>query len=136
MLILAEVYQVLNVYRNNKRSMMISQGFRGLINNHEKLWIWKYCNNMFIFSMYMVKTLPFESLAGIFVVGVKHLLLNLQARLEFLLLLPFSYMVLLHQKLRTAKSKFLIGNLNLIIHWLSFQSVFRNCTWYQDPSGV
>lgn len=27
--------QSLNVYRNNKHSMMISQGFRGLINIHE-----------------------------------------------------------------------------------------------------
>lgn len=111
MLILAEVDEVLNVYRNNKHSTMISQGFRLLINIHEKLWIWKYCNSIFIFSMYMVKILPFESLVEIFVVGVKHLLVNLQAILEFLLLSQFSYMVLL-QKWRTAKSKFLISNLN------------------------
>lgn len=61
--------------------------------------------------MYMVKILPFESLVEIFVVGVKHLLVNLQAILEFLLLSQFSYVVLL-QKWSTAKSKFLISNLN------------------------
>lgn len=134
MLILAEVDEVLNVYRNNKHSTMISQGFRWLINIHEKLWIWKYCNSIFIFSMYMVKILPFESLVEIFVVGVKHILVNLQAILEFLLLSQFSYVVLL-QKWRTAKSKFLIGNLNLIIHWLSFHSVSSNCVLL-DFSGV
>lgn len=55
--------------------------------------------------MYMVKILPFESLVEIFVVGVKHLLVNLQAILEFLLLSQFSYVVLL-QKWRTAEVNF------------------------------